>query len=179
MSLGGSDSHALAIAHSEGEKVVLDYVSEFRRGEGSPDEVTREFAADLQRYGLRRAVSDRVGLEWVKERFALSGITIETSADAKSTLYGNFLPMLNSGRVSLLDNKRLISQLVGLERFAGSGGRDRIDHGPGAHDDLINAAAGCLTLASKPRLRVVTALTNATERERESFARLQAFQNRG
>ena len=78
-------------------------------------------------------VADRVGVEWVKQRFALSGVTIETSADPKAIIYGNFLPMLNSGRVSLLDNKRLISQLVGLERFSGSGGRDQRDAAPGGH----------------------------------------------
>ena len=43
------------------------------------------------------------------------GITYEP-ADPKDTLYLNFLPLLNSGKVRLLDNKRLVTQLIGLER---------------------------------------------------------------
>jgi hypothetical protein len=36
-----------------------------------------------------------------------------------------------------------------LERKAQPSGRDRIDHPAGAHDDLSNAAAGALLLASE------------------------------
>jgi hypothetical protein len=43
-----------------------------------------------------------------------------------------------------LDVPRLHAQLVGLERRTARGGRDSIDHAPGAHDDLANAAAGAL-----------------------------------
>jgi hypothetical protein len=65
--------------------------------------------------------------------------------------HGNFLPLLNSGRVQLLDNQRLINQLVGLERRTARSGRGTIDHGPGAHDDVINVAAGVLCLvAARP-----------------------------
>jgi hypothetical protein len=46
--------------------------------------------------------------------------------------------------VQLLDNQRLIGQLLGLERRTIRGGRDSIDHVPGANDDVINAAAGAL-----------------------------------
>jgi len=55
---------------------------------------------------------------------------------------------LNSGRLELLDVPLLASQLAGLERRVGRGGRDSIDHPPGGHDDLVNAAAGAL-LAGK------------------------------
>ena len=48
----------------------------------------------------------------------------------------------------MLDNRRLISQLHGLERRTARGGKDSIDHGPGAHDDVANAVAGALVLAS-------------------------------
>jgi hypothetical protein len=39
-----------------------------------------------------------------------------------------------------------VAQLCGLERRTARGGRDSIDHGPGAHDDLASAAAGALVL---------------------------------
>jgi hypothetical protein len=52
--------------------------------------------------------------------------------------------------VDLLDVLRLHVQLVCLERRASRGGRDSIDHAPGAHDDLANAAAGALVRATGP-----------------------------
>jgi hypothetical protein len=52
------------------------------------------------------------------------------------------LPLLNSGKLVLLDNQRLVNQLVGLERRTARGGRDVIDHSPGGHDDIANCVAG-------------------------------------
>jgi hypothetical protein len=42
----------------------------------------------------------------------------------------------------LLDDPRLIDQLCALERRTARGGRDSIDHPPGAHDDVVNTVAG-------------------------------------
>jgi hypothetical protein len=56
--------------------------------------------------------------------------------------------LLNSGRVELLDNPRLLAQLQRLERRVGRSGRDSIDHAPGSHDDVVNAAGGALVLAA-------------------------------
>ena len=62
-------------------------------------------------------------------------------------------PLINSGRVELLDHPRLVAQLCGLERRTAWGGRDSIDHGPGGHDDVANAVAGALVAAAEaPRL---------------------------
>jgi len=58
------------------------------------------------------------------------------------------LPALNSGRVELLDVPRLVGQLCGLERRTARGGRDTIDHPPGGRDDVANAVAGAVVLAT-------------------------------
>ena len=58
---------------------------------------------------------------------------------------------MNSREVDLLDNSRLVSQLLGLERRTARGGRDSIDHAPGAHDDVANAAAGVLVYLTSAR----------------------------
>jgi hypothetical protein len=76
--------------------------------------------------------------------FREHGIAFEQSARPKSDIYGDLLPLLNAGRVELLDNLRLAAQLVGLERRTARSGRDSIDHAPGGHDDLANAVAGVL-----------------------------------
>ncbi len=65
-----------------------------------------------------------------------------TAARPKSELYVDLLPLINSRRIELLDDARLLNQLCALERRTARGHRDSIDHPPGAHDDLINAVAG-------------------------------------
>ena len=59
------------------------------------------------------------------------------------------LPLINSRRIELLDDARLVDQLCALERRTARGGRDSIDHPPGAHDDLVNAVAGAAAVNSK------------------------------
>jgi hypothetical protein len=55
--------------------------------------------------------------------------------------------LFTSGRARLLDNKRLTTQFASLERRTSPIGKDRVDHGPGGHDDLCNSAAGSLVAA--------------------------------
>jgi hypothetical protein len=66
---------------------------------------------------------------------------------SKSEIYIETLPLLNAGRVELLDHPRLVAQLCSLERRTARGGRDSIDHPPHSHDDVANAVAGALVLA--------------------------------
>ncbi len=41
------------------------------------------------------------------------------------------------------------TSFVGLERRTSRAGRDTVDHGPGAHDDIANSVAGCLVIAGR------------------------------
>ena len=88
------------------------------------------------------------GLEWPRESFGAHGITYLPAEMNRSELYLAFLPLLNSGRLDLLDNQRMISQFVGLERRTARSGKDSIDHSPMAHDDVANSVAGAICLAS-------------------------------
>jgi hypothetical protein len=140
---GSSDAMTLAIAHKEADVVIIDAVRE-RRPPFSPDDVVSEFAALLRSYRCTRVVGDRYGGEWPRERFREHDVTYEASAAPKSDLYRDALPLLNARRIDLVDNPRLVSQLVGLERRTARSGRDSIDHGPGSgsHDDVANCVAG-------------------------------------
>jgi hypothetical protein len=75
--------------------------------------------------------------------------TMNRAENSKSEIYQDLLPLINSGAVDLLENERLIVQLTQLERRTARGGKDSIDHTPGAHDDLANAVAGALVTAFK------------------------------
>jgi hypothetical protein len=70
------------------------------------------------------------------------------------------LPVINSRKLDLLDDAQLLTQLVGLERRTARGGRDSIDHAPGAHDDLANAVAGLAAVAKRGRT-VFTTISSA------------------
>ena len=144
---GSADSMTLAVAHERDGVAVLDCIREVRPP-FSPAQVTEEFAAVLKSFGVTHVVGDRWGGEFVREPFRANGIEYRLSEAPKSLVYQNLLPLLNGGKLELLDLPRLAAQLVGLERRTARSGRDSIDHGPGGHDDVINAAALALLAAS-------------------------------
>jgi hypothetical protein len=113
-----------------------------RRPPFSPEDVVLEFAALLKSYRITKVQGDRYAGEWPRERFREHGVTYEPAGKPKNDLYRDMLPAINSRQVDLLDDSRLIAQIVSLERRTARGGRDSIDHAPGAHDDLANAVAG-------------------------------------
>ena len=149
---GSQDSMTLAIAHNEKGTAVLDAVRE-HKPPFSPEAVASEFAEVLKAYRLSTVTGDRYGGEWPREQFRKRGIEYKPADKPKSELYLELLPAINSGKVELLDNTRLLAQLRSLERRTSRIGRDTVDHGPGGHDDLANAAAGALVGAmARPRV---------------------------
>jgi hypothetical protein len=142
---GSSDSMTMAIAHLEHrntEKVVIvDAIREVR-APFSPEAVVDEFATLLKIYGITAVCGDRYAGQWPRERFKVHGINYEVSEKTKNDIYRDLLPIINSRQCDLLDHKRLFGQLVSLERRTARGGRDSIDHPPGAHDDIANSVAG-------------------------------------
>ena len=148
MSGGSHDSAALAIAHQDGVRVVLDAAVE-RKAPHSPESVTEEFAKLLKRFGLSTVTGDAYAGLYPREAFGRHGITYMPAERTKSQLYVDLLPRLNSAEVVLLDQPAIIDQLAALERRTARGGRDSIDHPPNGRDDLANAVAGALTINNK------------------------------
>ncbi|CAD7044715.1 terminase [Pseudorhizobium endolithicum] len=143
---GSQDSYTMGIAHKEGLSVVLDAVREIKPP-FSPENVTEEFCSLLSSYRITKVYGDRYAGEWPREQFRKRGITYLISEKSRSNLYRDVLPRINSGLCSLLDHPKMIAQFTSLERKTGLRG-DTIDHPPGAHDDIANAAAGALEHAA-------------------------------
>jgi hypothetical protein len=144
----GQDSMTLAVAHRGNDRTaILDCVREVKPP-FSPAAVVADFAAVAKSYRISKLTGDHWGGEFVREPFRLAGIRYELSEKTKSDLYRDSLPLLNSGAARLLDSQRLISQICSLERRTARGGRDSIDHRPGAHDDCANAALASLVMLS-------------------------------
>ncbi|MBY0383245.1 MAG: hypothetical protein K2W78_15155 [Xanthobacteraceae bacterium] len=160
---GRGDSFTTAIAHDERGIAVLDCLIEIKPP-FNPSAATAEISETLKSYRVNRTKGDRYAAEWVVAAFSKCGINYEHSDRDRSSLYQDALPLFTSGRVRLLDNQRLVSQFASLERKTSSMGKDRIDHGPGGHDDLCNAAAGALVSPRKAPL-IVTDEILARSRE--------------
>jgi hypothetical protein len=141
----------LAITHREhDETVVIDAVREVKPP-FSPESVVADFASILKSYRIGTVRGDRYAGEWPRERFRKCGIEYRAADKTKSELYLGLLPVINSGRVVLLDHPKLVNQLCALERRTARGGRDSIDHPPNQHDDIANAVAGAVHLAFSGR----------------------------
>jgi hypothetical protein len=145
---GKRDSFTAAIAHKHEGIVFLDVMREWRPP-FDPDSVVEEIAKLLKPYGITLVVGDAYAGTWVSSNFQRYGIRYTQSELNRSELYLETGPLLAQGRVRLVENPRLVAQLRTLERRTASSGRDRIDHLPGSHDDLANAAMGAVWLAER------------------------------
>ena len=138
---GRRDAFAVAIAHRENDRIVLDVC----RGWGAPfnpSGVIAEAADLLGQYRVSDVRGDKYAGEFPAEAFRAHGISYAPSDRDRSQLYLDLLPRVQAGTIVLLDDAALLRELRGLERRRGSSGKDRVDHGPGAHDDRANTAAG-------------------------------------
>jgi hypothetical protein len=146
---GSADSMTMCIGHKQDDVVIIDALRE-RKAPFSPEDVVAEFADLIKSYRISRIIGDRYAGEWPRERFRVHGISYDLAQKPKSDLFRDLLPLINSRKIDLLDDARLVTQLVGLERRTGRGtGRDSIDHSPGAHDDVANALAGLAATAKR------------------------------
>lgn len=147
---GSNDAMTLAIGHRDAAgRAVLDALR-VRQPPFSPESVVSEFCKLLKTYKVSEVRGDRYAGEWPRERFRVHGISYEPAERTRSEIYLELLPLLNSGQAVLLKNSMLLVQLCGLERRTSRAGKDQIDHTPGAHDDLANAAAGVLVGLQTP-----------------------------
>jgi hypothetical protein len=146
MSGGSSDDATLGIAHRDvdGNAILDRVVDQGQRPPFDPRKAVERFANALKEYRLRSVVGDQYAGETFRQDFQGKGISYRVSGLTKSEIYDEVEPLLNGGRIVLLDHPNLESQLLGLVWRA-----NKIDHPGGEHDDYANGAAGALYLASK------------------------------
>ena len=148
---GGQDGFCLCIAHMErGEKIVVDLLDEIQGG--NPELAVARHAATILSFGMIECVGDKYGGFVFENLFRKYGITYRFSEYSKTELYSGALPLMNSGRVKLLDHAKLIDQFCGLERRVPRGSnKESIDHKQiqGCHDDCANSCAGAIVIAAR------------------------------
>jgi hypothetical protein len=100
-----------------------------------------KFAALLREYGVPKVEGDRYAGLTFQADFRRHGIGYQVARLTKSELYEALEPRINAGEVELLDQPKLVEQLLTLVRRG-----SRVDHQAGDHDDWSNAAAGVVNL---------------------------------
>ena len=153
LSGGRADDAALAIAHRDERKVIVDFLKRYRPP-FNPYKAIADMIQEIERYHVRSVVGDNYAAEFVAQAFTSHGLTYRKSEKPKGGLYLELLPRLCSGEIELLDIEALITQLASLERRTRSGGKDIIDHPPGLHDDLANVVAGVADVSARPQRNV-------------------------
>ena len=143
----GEDSFCACVCHRDGALIVVDALYE-KSPPFSPAAVIAEASALLKAYGISSTTGDRYAPGFVAEAFGSNGIEYQFSELDRSQLYLSSLPLFTSGRVRLIDNRRLVTQLASLERRTSAIGRDVVNHPNNRHDDAANACAGALSLCS-------------------------------
>lgn len=171
MSGGKVDSSCLAISHNDDGYAALDLVFEVRSPH-NPEDAVRDFVETLKRYRIHEVTGDRYSGNWCQSAFRRKGIAYHESKLDKNTIYQEFQALLAMRKLMLIDNERLRRQCIGLERRLRAGGRDVIDHAPGYHDDLVNAAAGACQLIFETE--IATRITPS-----EMRARMPSLQTAG
>ena len=149
MSGGSSNDATLGIAHRDREgRVWLDrVVDQGQRPPFDPRKAVERFVGVLKEYGLKSVTGDRYAGETFRADFQRLNISYRVSELTKSEIYEELEPLLNGGRVILLDQPNLESQFLGLVWRA-----NKIDHQGGEHDDHANAAAGAVWLANEHKV---------------------------
>jgi hypothetical protein len=141
---GRRDAFAIAVAHRDGDRIVVDCVRAWEP-QFDPTSVVAEAATVLKTYRCNAITGDRYAGEWPREAFRSHRIEYSVTAMDRSRLYLELLPLINAGAIDLPDDPKLLHELRGLERRRGSAGRDRVDAPAGQHEDRANAVAGVAT----------------------------------
>jgi hypothetical protein len=141
---GSQDSFCLSVGHIEDGLGILDALIE-HRPPFSPSAVISDLCGVLHEYHLSATHGDKYASGFNSELFRKHGVEYYYSDRTTSDYFGGLLPILNSRRCRLLDDKRLASQLCGVERRPSRiGAKDAISHSPGSHEDPAAAVAGLM-----------------------------------
>jgi hypothetical protein len=160
---GKTDAAALAIAHVQDGQAIVDLCRRWPAPH-NPETVIGEAAALAQSYRCHAVTADRYAAEFQRAAWERAGLRFEACDQDRSGLYLCLLPMVLSTAVRVPDDAVVLRELRGLERKRGFGGRDRVDHRPGAHDDAAVALAGAVYVASRAAQYALTIEPGGTER---------------
>jgi hypothetical protein len=187
---GGPDAFTLAIVRAEGSgasrRIVQDVMRAWakpRDGQTDLEGAVQQIAAILRGYGVSTVYGDRYARGWVREAFKRHGLryddaTVRKDSEAvyldKSAAYLECEPLFSQGAIEILDHPTLARELRNLERRPQVGGKDRVDHPHGQHDDYANALALAAAKARQGEVRPFVYVPDGVTRIGEPAPRIGA-----
>jgi hypothetical protein len=122
-----------------------------RDGQTDLEGAVQRIAELVRGYAVSTIIGDRYARGWVREAFKRHGLTYEDATVRgpdnapvyldRSSAYAEIEPLFAAGLIAVLDHPTLQRELRNLERRPSQGGKDKIDHPHGQHDDYANALA--------------------------------------
>jgi hypothetical protein len=153
----GGDASTLSICHRESDGRVVQDLLRVWKPPFKPSQVIAEKAGTLKAYHCTEVTGDRWAGGIPPDLYEQHGIKYVQSSKVTSEIYIDFLHLINSGRVVLLDHQQQKAELLNLERRVSFGGREAIGHPPNSHDDAANACAGaCVNASTEPQPWVIS-----------------------
>lgn len=141
------DAFAFCIGHMEHGKFVLDYLDAPRGTKEmplSPEIRMAAIARICHGYGVKLVTTDQYHDVSLQEVAAGNGLSVEPyylSGKVKNQVWGDFVGMLNQGKISLLDDEDLLEELMAMEKVLTPNGAVQIQ---GKRDDRATVVALCL-----------------------------------
>ena len=172
---GSSDAFTLAICHEDESGIIVQDVMRSWRGSRKErrdlEGVVAEVADIVKRYGCPKILGDRYSAGWIEQAIERHGFRYMSDRfKDKSEAYLGLEPALAQGRVALLDHQQMLHELRILERHAMPGGRTRVDHPKGQHDDHSNALALAVAdIALKPEAVGLGDIAEAMKRHNDAL----------
>ena len=139
------DAFAVAIAHEDGARVVVDLVEAWtRRGENAFESSLDDLAALCARYDIREVRTDQFSAQAVMERLArrrLSCDVVPWDNAGKYEAYSRLKALLATRQISLPNDPATAQELMGLVVKPTITGRVQILAAGGGHDDRASVLA--------------------------------------
>lgn len=155
---GKHDAAAVAIAHREGEKMIVDLTRTWKAPHNPVEVIAEASELYLKLYRCFEVVADRYAAQFQTATWQRNGVTSQPCEVDRSGLYLHMLPLAHGGLIELPNTPVLLRELRGLSRRR-FGGRVKVDHrsASGCHDDTANACAAAIFAASQNRAAIVVA----------------------
>jgi hypothetical protein len=146
----GGDQFSFAIGHrvgkGEGAVFVLDQLKAWRGREAplNSDLVLDEIAELAHIYGIDEIVSDQYSVHVLTDALRRRDIKLRAQplySELKGEIFSSLKRAINTGRIELLDDRALVSELINLEIRPSPAGKPRIQASRGGKDDLAISLA--------------------------------------
>ncbi len=144
------DAFAFCIGHVDNQGVfVVDLLRRWiKPPDGisgwSPTTILQEIATLTKPYRVFQVATDQYHFDSLQQLALDMGLSIKQvtfSAGSKAEIFGNLRTLLNTNRLSLLDEPETLGELASLERKLNQGGTVSISAPPDRHDDMATVVA--------------------------------------